>query len=111
MCRFASFFHNPLTSEVVVHDLKSHGNTEQALKLNLKIWREGHYLPNGEIELRLEAGDRVDKVEYCNSFHGRFPTFISFLNWAFEKICKDEKYGGSLYLSDNVKQELKERAV
>ena len=82
-----------------MHDLESHGNTEQALKLNLKVWREGHYLPNGEIELRLTEDDRVDRVEYLNAFKNRFPTFISFLNWTFERICKDGNYSGGLDLS------------
>ena len=99
MCRFASFLHNPITKEVVVHDLESHGNTEKALNLDVKIWREGHYLPDGEVELRLTSDDRVDKVEYLDSFKNRFPTFISFLNWSFEKVCKDGNYGGSLDLN------------
>ena len=82
-----------------MHDLESHGNTEQALKLNLKVWREGHYLPNGEIELRLTEDDRVDRVEYLNAFKNRFPNFVSFLNWTFERICKDGNYSGGLDLS------------
>ena len=98
MCRFASFLHLPSTGEIAVHDLESHGNTEKELKLNNKIWREGHYLPSGEIELRLTEDDRVDPVEYKTTFLNRFPTFIVFLNWALIKTSIDGKYIGSLDL-------------
>ncbi len=98
MCKMASFFHNPLTGEVVVKDLTSHGNTEKALNLNLNIWREGHYTPEGEIELRFNDTDRVDKVEYETAFKNRFPSFVSFLNFAFDVIGR-EYYNGSLSLN------------
>ena len=95
MCKFCSLFHNPLTGEIKIADLNSHGETERKLNLDPKIWREGHYTPEGKIELRFTEDDRVDKVEYETAFKNRFPTFISFLNWAF----KQESYiGGSLYL-------------
>ena len=99
MCQFASFLHNPITGEIKVYDLTSHGDTEKELNLDPKIWREGHYLPNGEIELRLTDDDRVDRDEYLTSFKNRFPTFVSFLNWSFERVCKDGHYEGSLYLN------------
>ena len=99
MCKFASFLHNPLTKEIKVADLDSHGNTEKNLKLDPKIWREGHYTPAGEIELRFTDDDRVDQTEYKTAFVNRFPTFISFLNWALSKIVKDGVYGGSLGLN------------
>ena len=98
MCQFASFFHNPHTGEIVVSDLTSHGNTEQTLKLNLNIWREGHYLPNGEIVLRTTSDDRIDLVEYKNAFVSRFPTFVSFLNWSLPIITKDGVYESDLDL-------------
>ena len=60
MCQFASFFHNPVTQEIKVAVLDSHGETEKQLNLDPTIWREGHYLPAGEIELRLTDDDRVD---------------------------------------------------
>lgn len=68
------------------------------MKLDPKIWREGHYTPDGEIELRLTSDDRVDSVEYKNAFVSRFPTFISFFNWSMEQVVKDGKYSGSLDL-------------
>jgi hypothetical protein len=82
MCQYASFFHNPVTKEVKVKVLDSHGETEKALKLDPKIWREGHYLPGGEIELRLTDDDRVNKDEYMTAFKNRFPTLRSFMLWA-----------------------------
>ena len=135
MCQFASFFHNPLTGEVVISDLNSHGNTEQKLGLNTSIcpqhygqWREGHYLPDGSFELRFDDADRVDKVECKERFINRFPNFISFLNWAFKQdtyntsgglylrgltsakgLVLPKTVGGSLYLSDSVREELKLR--
>ena len=132
MCRFASFLHNPLTGEIAVNDLASHGNTEKALKLDPKIWREGHYLPTGEIELRLQDNDRVDKTEYETAFKNRFPTFVSFLNYSLLIITKDGVYsgdldlngltsakdlvlpksiGGGLYLSEKIKEELRKKGI
>jgi len=49
MCEFASFFYNPKTGEIKVWDLTSHGNTEKALGLDLSVWGEGHYRPDGDI--------------------------------------------------------------
>ena len=96
MCKYASFFHNPATQEVKVAVLDSHGETEKKLKLNPKIWREGHYLPTGEVELRLTDEDRVDKIEYKTAFMNRFPSFKSFMIWANEQ---DAIVGGPLDLS------------
>ena len=98
MCKFASFFHNPLNGDVVVSDLLSHGNTETKLKLNNKVWREGHYLPNGTIELRYTADDKVDKVVYEEAFKNRFPRFVDFFNWAMNQVCANGVYGDSLDL-------------
>lgn len=122
MCQFISFHHNPRNGDVVVYDLNSHSNTEESLKLNLNIWREGHYLPNGTVELRLADNDRVDKNEYKESFLNKFPTFISFFNWAIRNVDKcgsldlssltsaegltlPEKVSGSLYLSSLPKKD------
>ena len=131
MCQFASLFHNPITGEVKIHDLNSHGNTEKKLKLDLKVWREGHYLPNGKFELRFNLDDRFDKQECEERFARQFPDFISFLNWCFEqreylngsldlsslttldpKVKLPEKIGSYLYLRSlnyQEKQELKKK--
>ena len=102
---------------MAVYDLNSHADTEKQLKLNLNIWREGHYLPTGEFELRFNDGERVDISECKDRFKNRFPSFISFLNWTFKQNidfggCLDlngltsakdlvlpKTTGGSLYLS------------
>ena len=76
MCRMASFFHNPATGEIKIYKLDSHSETEQALKLDLKIWREGHYLPTGEVECRIVVPeDRVTMNECNERLLSRFPTF------------------------------------
>ena len=99
MCKFASFMHRPATGEVKVAVLHSHGETEEQLKLDPKIWREGHYTPQGEIELRLTEDDRVDKVEYETAFRNRFPDFVSFFNWSMQQVMKNGVYCDSLYLN------------
>ena len=75
--------------------MNSHSNTEQKLKLNLNIWREGHYLPNGKIELRVADKDRITQAECNERLKSQFPTFIDFLNWCFRQ---DINIGGGLYL-------------
>lgn len=47
MCKYASFFHNPINGEIKVAVLDSHTSTEKKLNLDPKIWREGHYTPDG----------------------------------------------------------------
>ena len=72
MCQYASFFHNPLTGEVQVSVLDSHGETEKKLNLDPEIWQDGHYLPNGEFQLRLTGDEKIDKVEYEEKFRNLF---------------------------------------
>ncbi|MFA5388839.1 MAG: hypothetical protein WC312_03695, partial [Candidatus Omnitrophota bacterium] len=96
MCKYASFFHLPSTGEVKVAVLDSHGETEKKLNLDPKIWREGHYTPDGNIELRFADDDRVDRVEYKTAFENRFPNFKTFMKWANKQ---DVTVGGSLYLN------------
>ena len=88
MCEFISFFHTPFPEELAISilDLNSHANTEKKLKLNLNLWREGHYLPNGELILRLNPSDNFDQIELENKFKNQFPTFISFFNYCGEKL-------------------------
>ena len=99
MCRFISFHHNPLNGDVVVKDLESHSDTERMLNLNVNIWREGHYLPNGEVELRTTKMDKVDAVVYKESFLNKWPTFASFFNWCMEETNQTKVYKGYLYLN------------
>jgi hypothetical protein len=91
MCKYASFFHNPHDNQVCVKVLDSHGETEKELNLNLEVWREGHYTPEGEVELRLTEDDRVDPVEYETAFRNRFPTFNSFIRWANTQNARVER--------------------
>ena len=99
MCKLASFWHNPNTGDIAVSVLDQHDATAKALKLNEKIWREGHYLPNGEIECRVAPEDHATQDE-CNArLKARFPTFIEFFNWALGEVCKDGVFSGALYLN------------
>ena len=101
MCQMASFFHNPATGEVRVSVLDHHESTAQALGLDQKVWREGHYLPNGKIDTRVAPEDRVTADKCAERIRSRWPTFCKFLSWAFKEsgVC-DEKghYAGSLDL-------------
>ena len=97
MCRFISFFHNPLNGDIAASDLNSHGNTETNLKLNLNIWREAHYTSNGEIELRFNPTDVIPE-NYEEHFKERFPTFLSFFNHVITSCTKDGVFNGNLDL-------------
>jgi len=96
MCRFISFHHNPINGDIKVAVLNSHSETEKKLNLNLSIWREGHYLPNGTVECRTLDKDRVSSKECCKRLKRKYPTFIKFFNWA---VFQPESVGGSLDLS------------
>ena len=93
MCRFISFFHKADADgkpKIAIWNLSSHGETEKHLKLNTNLWQEGHYLPDGEIELRYNDSFKADKVEYEDSFKNRFPKFQDFLKWcldSYKSIC------------------------
>jgi len=95
MCQFMSFFHNPINGDIAVSDVNSHGNTEKELSLNLNIWREGHYLPDGKVELRVTDKDRMTQKECEERFLTQYPTFVSFFNWT---MAKKKKYDDSLDL-------------
>ena len=120
MCKTASFWHNPINGDIAVYDLSSHSVTQEHLKLNQQIWREGHYLPSGEIECRIAAADRITQADCNERMRNRFPTFFDFLTWALNQkitgsldlsgltsppkgIVLPEKITGYLYLSDKVK--------
>ena len=92
----ASFFHNPINGDILVSDLSSHSETEEKLKLNLKVWDEGHYLPNGEIECRVKPDSKITQEECNERLKNKFPTFVSFFNWA---VDNGAIIGGSLDLS------------
>ena len=95
MCRFASFFHNPINGDIAISDLNSHSNTERELKLNLNVWREGHYLPNDEIECRVTDKDRVSQRKCEERLRKKYPKFSNFFN----QYVGNKKYKGDLCLS------------
>ena len=59
MCEFISFFHRPDNGDIAVSDLESHGNTEEKLGLNKKLWCEGHYLPDGKVVCRVNTDSKI----------------------------------------------------
>ncbi len=116
MCKMASFFHNPNTGDIKVWDLVGHNETAEHLGLDMKYWREGHYLPDGTVECRVIKIDKYSQ-KYCNErLKCRFPTFKRFLRWALKQSIDGSLYlrgcdvkglklpesiDGSLYLSGN----------
>jgi uncharacterized protein YjbI with pentapeptide repeats len=95
MCQLASFFHNPINGDIEIYDLTSHSKTKDHLNLNEKIWREGHYLPDGTIECRTVDSDRTSSEKCNDRMKNRFPKFVDFFNWSVKKDCV---FSESLYL-------------
>jgi hypothetical protein len=102
MCRLASFFFKPDPDnlEILVSKLDSHSKTEKALSLNKNLWREGHYLPDGEIECRVLDEDKMTMEECNNIVKTRFPSFVDFWNWALKESGNDAVFDGDLDLSN-----------
>ena len=97
MCRLASFKYRPDTQEIAVFAITSHGETEKELNLNVKLWHDGHYLPDGSIECRLPEHNRDASMEAY--IKDRWPTFVEFYLWALEQHGQDKHYKGDLDLS------------
>ena len=108
-------------------DITSHGETEKELNLNVKLWHDGHYLPDGSVECRLPDDKKDISMEaYVKE---RWPTFVEFYLWALAQHGQDKHYkgwldlsslttipdgfklpdsiGGSLYLSDALRKKFK----
>jgi len=85
MCRFISFWHNPDTGDIKVQDLTGHSETAEALGLADKVWREGHYLPDGTVECRVLDTDRKTSKECEDRILSKWPTFIEFWKMCIEK--------------------------
>ena len=98
MCQFISFHHRPDNGDIAVSVLDSHADTEKNLSLDLKLWREGHYLPDGNIECRVASDDRVTQEECNIRLKKRFPTFVKFFNWCMKETGQEEAFSGSLNL-------------
>ena len=84
MCEFISFLHRPDNGDIFIYNLTSHSNTEEKVK-EKNLWREGHYLPDGTVECRVQDSDRISKEECNERLRSRFPTFIDFANYCFSK--------------------------
>ena len=103
MCEMASFIFRPVEDfPVKVWVLDDHSATREHFGVKdtpaRDDWREGHYLPSGEIACRVLAGDTLSARECNSAVKARWGTFIKFLNWAFEEIAPDGTYNGDLYL-------------
>ena len=122
MCQFISFFHRPDTGDIAVYDVTSHAKTEEHLSLNKNLWREGHWLPDGELVCRVLLEDKSTAEECADRMKDKYPAFIDFFEWIFDGTKKitasdpditinlrgcdlsklktwPDKIGGSLYLS------------
>ena len=94
-----SFFHRPDNGDIAAKDLNSHENTRKALNLNLNLWREGHYTPDGKLELRVIDIDKITQQECSERFQNRFPSFVSFFSWCLQETNQTDVFGGSLDLN------------
>jgi hypothetical protein len=99
MCQFISFFHRPDNGDVAVFNLESHSDTQAKLELNEKLWREGHYLPNGTIVCRVAPADKITEQECSERLKNHYPSFVEFFNWSMGETCKNGIYSGYLDLS------------
>ena len=79
MCQFISFFHRPDNGDIGVYDVTSHGKTEEHLKLNKNLWREGHWLPGGELICRVLPEDKTTAEECADRMLNRFKKFDDFV--------------------------------
>ena len=84
MCRMASFLYrvNQQTCNIEfgVHDLESHSDTQSALGLKeTEGWFEGHYTPEGEVQLRTPTGSNKTAEKILKTEHPTFDAFIWYL--------------------------------
>ena len=91
MCQYISFFFNDASDpiDVKVACLSSHGDTENMLDLGPEgPYTEGHYLPNGTVECRIECLP-FQSENARQAILKRWPTFRTFEQWA---ITESERY-------------------
>lgn len=88
MCKLISYFTNPASEQVRVLKLDDHSGTAKELGLRdtekPNGWREGHYLPDGEVECRTLDVDKRTSSELVASVKARWPRFVDFLSWCLE---------------------------
>ena len=100
MCKFASFKFKP-TGKVPVRvagSLDSHHAIPGDDGTRPNGWREGHYLPTGQIDCRTLDVDRMTGDECRESILARWPLFVDFLRWATKETGQEKHWDGSLYL-------------
>ena len=97
MCQYISFFHRPDNGDIAVYDLTSHSKTQQYLKLNLNLWCEGHYTPQGEIVCRVGKNENITELDCNERLRAKYSTFADFAHWCIDqnKIVASE----NIYLS------------
>jgi len=99
MCQFISFMHRPDNGDVFIYDLSSHSETESKLE-NKPLWREGHYLPDGELICRVNPDEKTTEAECVERMKNRFPTFASFFHWCMKEMGTTKKYAGNMNLDE-----------
>ena len=109
MCKLASFLYriDDGVLDVFVSVLDSHSETEKNIPVDKKNYREGHYLPDGTLELRKTEEDRWANDEAVALFKTRFPSFNSFFSWS---VKNGITIGGGLDLSGLTSEE-KQKAM
>ena len=102
MCRFASFKFQPIKSMPirVNGSMDSHHEIPGDDTTNRNGWREGHYLPSGEIECRALETDTLTGEESAEIITSGFPSFATFFAWALTETNQEKEWGGDLYLSN-----------
>jgi len=118
MCQVMSFIIHPATQRIRVHDVSGHAETYAHFRLKdtnrPNCYREGHYLPDGTVEVRTIDTDKHTGKELADYIKSKWPTFVKFWNaHAPRKISGDlnlhslqgaehlrlpESIGGDLYL-------------
>ena len=101
MCRFASFKFKPAghVAVRVAADLSSHRDIPGEDGARPNGWREGHYLPTGEIECRTLDVDRLTGGDCEEILRDRWPTFVDFFACALTTTKQAKMWPGCLDLS------------
>ena len=84
MCQVMSFIIHPATQRIRVHDVSGHAETYAHFRLKdtnrPNCYREGHYLPDGTVEVRTIDTDKHTGKELADYIKSKWPTFVKFWN-------------------------------